>query len=861
MADERPQLPDFYAVLGVGFDAAEAELRSAWRTAVKQWHPDRNPSPEAHSMMAQINEAWEVLGNPERRAEYDTLYFTMRAALANEERKQREEERLERERRERLRRQEQERKRREEERRAAAERREKERQERLKRERERRRAENEKREKERQEREQRERLRREAEERRKADLERRRREQERIEKERREQQRQEDEARRKSEDERNVGNRGGFRKVPFWVGFVGGIALSALIAVAIVILLPQLEGLLNQDQTVLVETAGWGTIRATGDGSIDCSAHAEGVRNVAAVGEFPSVEALFLTPDVKSWSAGFLYHSSAAGYSVAAVRRSGEDFEVVNWTRVGSAEVAKQEAKFRSDLLHSSHSKVPNTLRMEVSDSGADLVLNDIKMAHVPRHDLRPTSSAVHFCAGIFSAEPTYTLQFIGLRGTVSEDSVVRGRVNGYQHWPPTIPVDQQGRRMITTARVGSVAAASTGTIDCSSRLGGPWNEVASGETFAAEADISVPVGTNWSIGFLYHVSESGYSVALVRRRASTLEMLAWTQERAGTIGWRESRINPDLIRPANSDLSNILRIVVSETGATFVLNEAALAHVPPSELRPNASDVHFCAGFFDDEPPYTVRYSSLRGTIDETVMSSIPTPRVIRVTATPEPTPRIVYVTATPRPTPRIVYVTATPKPTPFPTPVPLPTATLVAPTPELTFGGSGTLFAESSDGFIGCPRTSQFGEPAFISSYALNGRVEFSFGVPDASNWSIGLLYHSLRGSDTDAATYVFKTRDSTGIRVGHWTRASGNSVASRGPVVVASGTFDSTVGASNTVAIRTDQDGTEVKLNGRFAFKVPASALRPLAGTMQVCAGFLTGESEDYSIDYTGLRAWSE
>ena len=860
MADERPQLPDFYAVLGVGFDATEAELRSAWRTAVKKWHPDRNPSPEAHSKMAQINQAWEVLGNPERRAEYDTLYFTMRAALANEERKQREEERLERERRERLRRQEQERKRREEERRAAAERREKERQERLKRERERRRAENEKREKERQEREQRERLRREAEERRKADLERRRREQERIEKERREQQRQEDEARQKSEGGRESrGQRGGFRKVPFWVGFVGGIALSALIAVAIVILLPQLEGLLNQDQTVLVETAGWGTIRATGDGSIDCSASAGGVRNVAAVGEFPSVEASFLTPDVKSWSAGFLYHSSAAGYSIAAVRRSGENFVVVNWTRVGLAEVANQEARFRSDLLHSSHSKVPNTIRMEVSDSGADLVLNDIKLAHVPRADLRPTSSAVHFCAGIFSAEPTYTLQFIGLRGTVSEDSFVRGRVNGYQHWPPTIPVDHQGRRMITTARVGSVAAASTGTIDCSSRLGGPRNEVASGETFAAEADISVPVGTNWSIGFLYHVSESGYSVALVRRRASTLEMLAWTQERASTIGWRESRINPDLIRPANSDLSNILRIVVSETGATFGLNEAALAHVPPSELRPNASDVHFCAGFFDDEPPYTVRYSSLRGTIDETVMSSIPTPRVIRVTATPKPTPRIVYVTATPRPTPRIVYVTATPRPTPLPTPVPLPTATPVTPMPELAFRGSGTLFADASDGLIGCPEWTS--EPAFVSYNATSGIIEFSFEVPYASNWSIGLLYHSLRGSDTDAATYVFKTRDSTSIRVDHLTRASGNSVASRGPVVVASGTFDSTVGASNTVSIRTDQDGTEVKLNGRFAFKVPASELRPLAGNMQVCAGFLTGESEDYSIDYTGLRAWSE
>lgn len=112
MADERPPLPDFYAVLGVGFDATNDELRQAWRTAVKQWHPDTNRSPEAHGMMTRINEAWEVLGDPERRAEYDTLYFTLRAAIANEERKLREEERLERQRQERIRQQERERQRR-----------------------------------------------------------------------------------------------------------------------------------------------------------------------------------------------------------------------------------------------------------------------------------------------------------------------------------------------------------------------------------------------------------------------------------------------------------------------------------------------------------------------------------------------------------------------------------------------------------------------------------------------------------------------------------------------------------------------------------------------------------------------------
>lgn len=106
----RPQIPDYYAVLGIGFDASQDELRKAWRAAQKQWHPDRNPTPEAADKIRQVNAAWEVLGDPERRAEYDSAYFSIRARIAEEQRRAREAERLERERRERLRQQELERK-------------------------------------------------------------------------------------------------------------------------------------------------------------------------------------------------------------------------------------------------------------------------------------------------------------------------------------------------------------------------------------------------------------------------------------------------------------------------------------------------------------------------------------------------------------------------------------------------------------------------------------------------------------------------------------------------------------------------------------------------------------------------------
>lgn len=984
MPDEHERPPDYYAVLGVEFDASDVELRRAWRAAVKQWHPDTNRSPEAHRMMARVNEAWEVLGNPERRAEYDTVYFRIRAAMADGERRRREAERQEWERRERLRKQELERKRREAEsaRRRAAE------EERL-------RAERVRQEKERLEREHRERQQREAEARRTAEKERERRERE-----------QREHARRHAYEgsssyrpptvQRKVQWRRRFpdfvQKVPFWSGFTVGIASSVLLALiaagVIVSLVQQLGNADNQDGMSWVETAGWGTVLASGDGSAGCSALTDGVRNVAAFGEFPRAEAWFLTPEVKDWSAGFLYHLSGGGFSAAVVRRSGEHFEVVNYTRTGSAEVARQDARFRSDLLHPSHSNVPNTFRMDVSDRGTELVVNDVPLTHVPRQDLRPYPSAVHFCAGFFSNEPMYTVEFVGLRGTISEESVFRGAVNRGQHWPPlptatpqpivrvtalpSILDDEDAAARVMSEGPGTVMALPLGSIDCSSEFDGPKNTVAFGETFVAESDFSAPIGTSWSIGFLYHTSDSGYSVALVRRRASTLETVAWVQVGATTIGWQATPINPGLLRPANANSSNILRIEASESGTILVLNEAVLLHVPPGDQSPNASEARFCAGFFNDEPSYTVRYSSLRGTTAETVMSSVPMPlvtsvadtssptpsltpvssptatpmRILRATATPWPTP-VPLPTASPRPTPTPTLVpvpTATPSPTPSPTPVPLPTATpsptpfrswlstatptptptstptptatpsptrtptpsptatplptvtptrtpwstvtitdpiptrtwvfptFVLPTFEIvplatpvlpTFSvpvsrDSGTLHAEVSDGFIGCPQRTS--EAAFLSSDARSGSVVFSFDVPRASRWSIGLLYHHWSSNNTDAATFVYKSAGG-GIRAGHWTRFKGDNVDSVDSVAVSSSVFNDGVGADNTVAIRTGPDGSALELNGTVVLRVPASDLRPTASEMEVCVGLLSSESEDYSIDYFRLIAWTE
>lgn len=63
---------DYYDILGVSKDANEAEVKKAYRQMAKKYHPDLNPdNKEAEQNFKEVNEAYEVLGNAEKRARYD----------------------------------------------------------------------------------------------------------------------------------------------------------------------------------------------------------------------------------------------------------------------------------------------------------------------------------------------------------------------------------------------------------------------------------------------------------------------------------------------------------------------------------------------------------------------------------------------------------------------------------------------------------------------------------------------------------------------------------------------------------------------------------------------------------------------
>jgi len=69
----RLEFKDYYRTLGVGREASADEIKREYRRLARKYHPDVSKEPDAAERMKEVNEAWAVLGDAEKRAAYDKV--------------------------------------------------------------------------------------------------------------------------------------------------------------------------------------------------------------------------------------------------------------------------------------------------------------------------------------------------------------------------------------------------------------------------------------------------------------------------------------------------------------------------------------------------------------------------------------------------------------------------------------------------------------------------------------------------------------------------------------------------------------------------------------------------------------------
>ena len=67
------EFKDYYQTLGVARDATAEQIKKAYRSLARKYHPDVSKEPDAERRMKEVNEAYAVLSDPEKRAAYDAL--------------------------------------------------------------------------------------------------------------------------------------------------------------------------------------------------------------------------------------------------------------------------------------------------------------------------------------------------------------------------------------------------------------------------------------------------------------------------------------------------------------------------------------------------------------------------------------------------------------------------------------------------------------------------------------------------------------------------------------------------------------------------------------------------------------------
>ena len=74
---------DYYKILEASPEASAAEIKKAYRKQALLWHPDKHPHEDVTDRMRDINEAYAILKDPEKRKRYDAAYGRFKAEMSN----------------------------------------------------------------------------------------------------------------------------------------------------------------------------------------------------------------------------------------------------------------------------------------------------------------------------------------------------------------------------------------------------------------------------------------------------------------------------------------------------------------------------------------------------------------------------------------------------------------------------------------------------------------------------------------------------------------------------------------------------------------------------------------------------------
>ena len=166
---------------------------------------------------------------------------------------------------------------------------------------------------------------------------------------------------------------------------------------------------------------------------------------------------------------------------------------------------------------------------------------------------------------------------------------------------------------------------------------------------------------------------------------------------------------------------------------------------------------------------------------------------------------------------------------------------------------GGSGSLsHSLPDDGKVECPDFTT--ESAYISRYATDSWFVLDFTVPNVERWSFGAIYHGIEG--WNSRTYINRNGNSHSAR--HSTYE--NREFKDGPLeYLSSGLL--TAGATVRLEFETTSLGSKIYLDGSKILDVPGPDLTRRPGSVRLCAGLISGETDPYTMHFSNLWAWAE